>query len=358
MGSLVDRLSPLAGHKVLVTGMSGFKGTWLSLWLRELGAEVIGLSLEPETSPSLFEVTGLNDFCQHIILDIRRRDQIVDCVRKVSPSVVFHLAAQPLVLRSYDEPLETFDVNITGSLNVLEAIRQSSSVRALVYVTSDKCYRNDESGRRYSEEDALGGLDPYSASKAAADLLFTSYCASFFADRDEFGAVSVRSGNVVGGGDWSTDRLLPDCVRALKSNLPIILRNPDSVRPWQHVLDPLAGYLMLAADLVCGSSSRRGAWNFGPDAASFRTVEEVARLAIHRWGAGEIVIEQNSNAGHEARLLMLNSSKARAELGWTPQLDFESAVTSSVNWYRKFQSGADAFDLIRSEIAGYMRGFK
>ncbi len=358
MGSLVDRLSPLADQRILVTGMSGFKGSWLALWLHELGADVWGLSLPPATQPSLFEAVGLAEICSHQIVDIRDRWELLAHMRQISPTVVFHLAAQPLVLHSYEDPLETFDVNVTGSLNLLNAIRSTSSVKALVYVTSDKCYRNKETDHQYKEDDSLGGLDPYSASKAAAEIIFSSYWASFLSERTNFGAVSVRSGNVIGGGDWSENRLIPDCVRALISDQPIALRYPDAVRPWQHVLDPLAGYLILAADLLRDSRSHEGAWNFGPNMESFRTVEEVAKLALSTWGAGHIEISARSSQKDEAILLMLDSSKARAELGWMPFRDFESAVISSIDWYRKFTAGEPPLYLCTNEINEYMVGVK
>lgn len=358
MGSLVDRLSPLADQRILVTGMSGFKGSWLALWLHELGADVWGLSLPPATQPSLFEAVRLAEICSHQIVDIRDRLKLLALMREISPTVVFHLAAQPLVLRSYEDPLETFDVNVTGSLNLLNAVHNTSSVKALVYVTSDKCYRNKETAHHYREEDSLGGLDPYSASKAAAEIVFSSYWASFLSSRAHFGAVSVRSGNVIGGGDWSENRLIPDCIRALLTDQPISLRYPDAVRPWQHVLDPLAGYLILAADLLSDSRSHEGAWNFGPDMKSFRTVEEVARLARSTWGTGHIEISGRSDKKDEAILLMLDSSKARAELGWKPLHDFESAVISSIDWYRKFAGGEPPLDLCTNEINEYMGSVK
>lgn len=288
MDSVVARLAPLRGQRILVTGQTGFKGSWLSIWLRELGAEVWGLSLAPATTPSLYELAGLKELFPHRTIDIRDRFSVLAALRDIEPAVVFHMAAQPLVLKSYEDPLETFDTNIVGSMNVLEAVRQTDSVRSLVYVTSDKCYRNDESGRPYSEVDALGGSDPYSASKAGAEIVFGSYVHSFLSRISHLGAVSVRSGNVIGGGDWSDKRLIPDCVRRLTAHEPVILRNPSSVRPWQHVLDPLAGYLMLAADLLVEPQGREGAWNFGPDSTSFRSVDYVASIAVAAWGSGRV----------------------------------------------------------------------
>jgi CDP-glucose 4,6-dehydratase len=351
--SLVARLTPLKGQRVLVTGQTGFKGSWLSIWLRELGADVWGLSLPPMTNPSLYELAGLTELFPHRTVDIRDRHEVLTAVRDIEPTVVFHMAAQPIVLRSYEDPLETFDTNIVGSINVLEAIRQTESVRSLVYVTSDKCYRNDESGRPYAEMDALGGSDPYSASKAGAEIVFGSYVSSFLSRIGHLGAVSARSGNVIGGGDWSENRLIPDCVRRLTADEPVILRNPTSVRPWQHVLDPLAGYLMLAADLLVESKSREGAWNFGPDSTSFRTVNDVASRAVEAWGSGRIEALGQSTTQHEAGLLMLDSTRARTELGWHPQLDFDDTVRSTMAWHHKVANGGNALELCIADIREY-----
>jgi CDP-glucose 4,6-dehydratase len=356
MGSLVERLAPLDGQRVLVTGLSGFKGSWLAIWLQRLGAEVFGASLPPDVKPSLFELAELDGLTEHVFMDIRSRNELIQLIADISPTVVFHLAAQPLVLQSYRDPVETFDTNVIGSLNVLEAVRQAPSVRSLVYVTSDKCYRNDESGRAYKESDPLGGRDPYSASKAAAEIVFSSYADSFFRDRSDLGSVSVRSGNVIGGGDWSADRLIPDFVRAMNIGQPLMVRSPDAVRPWQHVLDPLAGYLILAADLLRDPKSRSGSWNFGPDSSAFRTVRDVIDLAASSWGDNKFTIQLRQSDHHEAKLLMLDSTRARVDLGWEPRRDFLSAVTSAINWYRRAIEGADHLELCREDIDSYMEG--
>lgn len=354
MGPLVDRLQPLAGKRVLVTGMSGFKGSWLTVWLKMLGSDVVGLSLKPDTQPSLFTDCHIEEHSPHHVVDVRDRSLVIETIERVQPSVVFHLAAQPLVLRSYDDPIETFDTNVTGSLNVLEAVRKCSSVRVLVYVTSDKCYANDESGRPYVETDSLGGHDPYSASKAAAEVLFGAYWSSFYRHREEIGAVSVRSGNVIGGGDWSDNRLVPDCIRALNSDKSIILRSPGAVRPWQHVLDPLKGYLLLAADLINDPQSRVGAWNFGPDTESFHNVERVARQIVDIWGRGHVEVESNASLAHEASLLFLDSTKSRELLGWRPTYSFTEAIAATVEWYRARLTGISARALCEQEIRNYM----
>lgn len=354
MDSLVDRLSPLRGQRVLVTGMSGFKGSWLSLWLDVLGANVTGMSLPPTTTPSLFVDAEIGSPGKHHIVDIRDRTSVLDAMRMFRPTVVFHLAAQPLVLRSYLDPLETFDTNVTGSLNVLEAVRQTDSVQSLVYVTSDKCYSNDESGRPYRETDPLGGRDPYSASKAAAELLFSSYWESFLSDNSKLGAVSARSGNVIGGGDWADDRLVPDAIRSLVRGESITLRHPTAVRPWQHVLDPLKGYLMLAADLLRDSRLHQGPWNFGPNPDSFRTVQQVADKIVDVWGDGASRIELGHSGDHEAGLLLLDSTKARDQLGWIPSLSFDVAVEWTVHWYRSHNVRRQVRETCRRQILDYM----
>lgn len=356
MGPLVGRLSPLSNERVLVTGMSGFKGSWLAVWLRLLGCDVVGLSLEPDTSPSLFDDCAIVSFATHYVVDLRDREAVFETVNKVRPTAVFHLAAQPLVLSSLEDPLKTFDTNVVGSLNLLEAVRRCPTARALVYVTSDKCYANDESGRPYAEDDALGGRDPYSASKAAAEIVFSSYVSSFLEQRDDFGAVSVRSGNVIGGGDWSPNRLLPDCIRALHSNGPVIVRSPQAVRPWQHVLDPLHGYLMLAADLLRNPRSRQGAWNFGPDPKSVHTVEDVVRSAITSWGHGQLVVDESAEEVREAHLLLLDSAKSRSSLGWEPLLHFSAAIDSTVRWYSDYLAGCNARELCEKDILKFMEG--
>lgn len=354
MGSLVDRLAPLRDQRVLITGLPGFKGSWLAIYLRELGALVWGMSLDPVTVPSLFDLTQSSAGWKNNFIDIRNREDVKTCITNLKPTVIFHLAAQPLVRRSYDDPMETFDTNIGGSANVLEAVRSTPSVRAIVYVTSDKCYRNDETGRAYVESDALGGHDPYSASKAAAEIVFEAYCSSFFSHLDTLGAVSVRSGNVIGGGDWSADRIVPDCARSLSGDRPIVVRHPRSVRPWQHVLDPLTGYLMLAADLVTNPSSRSGAWNFGPNQGSFRTVEDLTNLVLKVWGSGQAVHSPATSEKHEAGLLMLDSSRAEFELVWKPRYGFEEAVKNTVLWYQRYSNGEDPLGLCVAEIRDYM----
>ncbi|HVK55272.1 MAG TPA: CDP-glucose 4,6-dehydratase [Burkholderiales bacterium] len=348
--------SVFAGRTVLVTGDTGFKGAWLSLWLHLLGAKVVGLSLPAERSEDLFPRLGLGERILHQDGDIRDLDTVLSVMRKFEPEFCFHLAAQSLVRRSYLEPKLTFDTNVGGSVNVLEAIRHTPSVRVAIYVTSDKCYRNREWVFGYREEDELGGRDPYSASKAAAELLFSSYLDSFFGQRGELGIGSVRAGNVIGGGDWSEDRIVPDCIRALRADAPIRLRNPGATRPWQHVLEPLGGYLLLATKLFSDSMAYRGAWNFGPRVESGRSVEALVRAIVGQWGSGSIEVAPPTAANpHEARLLHLSCDKSYHSLGWQPRWNFERTVTETVDWYRRINAGESAWDVTSEQIHAYMR---
>ena len=360
MGGLVGEglRETFRGERVLVTGSTGFKGSWLSCWLDLLGAEVHGFALRPERGEDLFSAAGLEGRIHQEYGDIRDYARIHAFVKAVKPAFVFHLAAQPLVRRSYEEPKLTVDTNVGGSLNVLEATRESPGIRALVYVTSDKCYLNQEWCWGYRENDVLGGKDPYSASKAAAEIIFGAYSSSFFDDRREFGAASARAGNVMGGGDWSPDRIVPDCIRALKKEDPIRLRQPDATRPWQHVLEPLAGYLILAQRLKDDPGRFHGSYNFGPDEATMKTVRELAEAIIREWGRGSIEIGEKEKRFSEAGLLHLNSDKARQMLGWCPKWDFEETVEKTVAWYGQYLKGADPLGLTRTQIQDYMERWR
>ncbi len=342
------------GRRVLVTGHTGFKGSWLSLWLRQMGAQVMGYALPPERPDDHFNLLGLEKLIEHVTGDIRDIDAVRKAFDQFQPEIVFHLAAQPLVRYSYAEPKLTFDTNVAGSVNILEASRMCPSLKALVYVTSDKCYRNNEWIWGYRENDELGGHDPYSASKAAAELVFSSYQDSFFHARRDFGAASVRAGNVIGGGDWAQDRIVPDAIRALKAGAPIFLRNPNSTRPWQHVLEPLSGYLMIAANLLGEPKRFAGAWNFGPRGESIRTVKDLAEFAAAKWGGGEVQVAPEANAPHEAGLLHLNCDKAHQLLGWYPKWDFERTVAETMHWYREISSGKPALEVSSKQIQSYM----
>lgn len=341
-------------RRVLVTGDTGFKGSWLSLWLHQLGAKVLGFALPPEREKDHFNLLGLENVIEHVTGDIRDCTAIHKAVDGFQPEILFHLAAQPLVRLSYSEPKLTFDTNVAGSVNVLEAARRCESLKAVVYVTSDKCYRNNEWIWGYRETDPLGGHDPYSASKAAAELVFSAYQDSYFNERKNFGAATVRAGNVIGGGDWAKDRLVPDAIRALQGSQPIHIRNPHSTRPWQHVLEPLSGYLLTAARLFHEPKRFSGPWNFGPDAKSIRTVGELVRMVVAEWGSGQIEVSPQANAPHEAQLLHLNCDKANQLMQWRPKWDAERAVAETVRWYRGVFEGQSALDLSRRQISEYM----
>lgn len=342
------------GKRVLVTGDTGFKGSWLSLWLHQLGAQVLGYALPPEGPDDHFNLLGLNKLIEHVDGDIMDAAGFNAVVERFQPEVLFHLAAQPLVRYSYAEPKLTFDTNVGGSVNILEAVRASKSIKALVYVTSDKCYRNNEWIWGYRENDEMGGHDPYSASKAAAELVFSSYQDSFFRSREGFGAATVRAGNVIGGGDWALDRIVPDSIRALREGEPIQLRNPHSTRPWQHVLEPLSGYLMTALRLLEDPKRYAGAWNFGPDSESIRTVGELAQIIVKEWGTGSVLVAQQVNAPHEANLLHLNCDKAHQLMRWRPKWNADRAVAETVSWYRRVNEGGDALAISSQQILAYM----
>ena len=344
-----------AGKRVLVTGDTGFKGSWLCLWLAELGAEVTGFALPADPQNLLFPAVVSAGLVEHVDCDIRDLEATRDIVARTRPQIVFHLAAQALVRRSYAEPQLTFATNLLGSVNVLEAVRGCDSVRALVYITSDKCYLNKEWLWGYRESDELGGRDPYSASKACAELALQAYQHSFFAGREGFGAASTRAGNVIGGGDRSADRIFPDTMAALLSGRPVVLRNPQATRPWQHVLDPLHGYLTLAIALTRDPKGMAGAYNFGPHERSIRTVDDLARLAVQIWGAGEVEHRRDANPPYESTLLHLSSEKAHRQLGWYPKWAFERAVAEATRWYRDVRDGGAPLEVSRRQLRSFMQ---
>ena len=348
------QLSFYRDKRVLVTGDTGFKGSWLSLWLAELGAQVTGYALPPERDLDHFNLLGLDQRIRHIDGDVRDSDALQQAVQEFQPEVIFHLAAQALVRTSYQDPKLTFDTNIGGSVNVLETVRAAPSVRALIYVTSDKCYLNKEWLWGYRENDELGGRDPYSASKAAAEIVFSAYQHSFFEERPDVGVASVRAGNVIGGGDWSDDRILPECIKALQSNQPILLRRPAATRPWQHVLEPLSGYLSLGTALCEAPGRYSGAWNFGPESSSVRTVRELADTIIEYWGGGTVQEEGAVSGPHEARLLALNCDKAHQLLGWQARWDFARTVAETTRWYKAVHANEPALPLSQQQIHAYM----
>ena len=350
---MVSHQGTYIGRRVLITGHTGFKGSWLALWLSKLGADVTGYALAPDYERSHFESLDLSNHIRHIEGDLRNTNALGRAFEEAKPEFVFHLAAQALVRRSYDDPLTTFATNVLGSANVLEEVRGCDDIRALVFVTSDKCYENREWVWGYRENDQLGGQDPYSASKAGAEMAFAAYQHSFFQDRKDFGAASARAGNVIGGGDWAEDRIIPDCIRSLEAGKPIVLRNPDATRPWQHVLDPLNGYLTLAAALANNPETFRGAWNFGPDVGAGLTVGELAERAVKHWGGGTVEVDRPKDAPFEHRLLQLSIDKAKLELNWHPRWHSDRAVEESVNWYKAVFGGHAAWDVSRAQIKSF-----
>jgi CDP-glucose 4,6-dehydratase len=346
-----------AGKRVLLTGHTGFKGSWLALWLRDLGAEVTGYALAPPTTPSLFEAAGVARACRSVVADVRDAGRLRAVLAETRPDLVFHLAAQALVRASYEAPVETLETNVLGTAHLLEAIRREGRPCAAVVVTSDKCYENREWLYGYREDEPMGGHDVYSMSKGAAELVVSSFRRSFFDPaqlaRHGVAIATARAGNVVGGGDWAKDRIVPDSVAALAEGRPIAVRNPDGVRPWQHVLEPLGGYLLLgarlsgvgpgAADVAAGPEARARyceAWNFGPRTEDARPVRAVVEALIAAWGGGSWEDRRVPGAPHEAGLLRLSIEKAHARLGWTPRWAFGETVRRTAGWYRAFHAGA------------------
>ena len=342
-----------AGRRVFITGHTGFKGSWLAFLLNDIGADVMGFALPPVTVVNHFDLLGLENKIKHIVGDIRDASLLASTLKEFQPEFVFHLAAQALVRPSYADPVATFSTNVIGSVNLLDAVRQCESVRSLVYITSDKCYENVEWIWGYRENDQLGGRDPYSASKAAAEIVFSSYSRSFFEQRPSLGAATTRAGNVIGGGDWAVDRIIPDCIRAIEAGDPIRLRNPGATRPWQHVLEPLAGYLLLAARLYEEPKRWGGSWNFGPSTNEVRTVQNVAEVIIEHLGKGRIEIIESQAQVHEARLLQLNCDKAHQLLGWYPRWHVEQTLEATALWYKTMINGGNADEITRSQIHEY-----
>lgn len=352
----LEGLSFFRGKRVFITGHTGFKGSWLSFLLASIGADVMGYALAPNTEPNHFDMLGLSRDISHVIGDIRDAKFMQSQIKAFKPEIVFHLAAQALVKNSYIDPVLTFDTNIMGSLNLLEAVRHSDSVKSLVYITSDKCYENLEWVWGYRENDRLGGRDPYSASKAAAEIVFDAYTRSYFSAVDGFGAASARAGNVIGGGDWAADRIVPDCIRAITTGNAIKLRNPFSTRPWQHVLEPLSGYLALAKSLYESPKKFQGPWNFGPNSSEVRTVEDVAKSIIRTFGKGEIELLSPGAMHHEANLLQLNCDKANAILGWRPTWGVEKTFQITGEWYRWVANGNNAREITQAQVKEFFEG--
>jgi CDP-glucose 4,6-dehydratase len=343
------------GKRVFVTGHTGFKGGWMSLWLDSLGAEVIGYALNPPSQPNLYELANVARVVRHHDGDVRDLEHLKKCIACEKPDVIFHLAAQAIVRTSYANPVETFASNVMGTVNLLEAARQSETVRVIVVITSDKCYENRETLVGYREGDPMGGRDPYSSSKACAELVTFAYAQSFFSSTDSRAVLSsARAGNVIGGGDWAADRLVPDCMRALLQTSPILVRNPQATRPWQHVLEPLAGYLRYAERLWLCPRSMPRALNFGPYDTDIRCVSELVTAIVDRWGEGRWESIAGSQV-HEAGLLSLDSMLARQKVGWAPRLDFRTAIDFTVDWYREYAVGAPMHRVTLSQISAYER---
>jgi len=355
VASLALDLQTLKGRRVLVIGHTGFKGSWLSYLLAQSGAKVFGIGLPAQSNPAHYELLRLADAIDSTMCDIRNLDELSKQFRRIRPDVVFHLAAQAFVRTSYSDPYLTFSTNVFGSTNILECFRQTTSIEALVYVTSDKCYRNKEKQQGYVETDELGGIDPYSLSKAAAEMVYSGYVNSVLKDLPERYVASARAGNVIGGGDWSPDRLVPDCVRALQNSETIEIRYPGATRPWQHVLEPLSGYVRLAVGLLNREIQSGESWNFGPPEDSVNTVQEVADFISQRWKSGTLIHVSSPPSGmHEAGLLQLNSTKALRDLGWRTRWDFETTLSKTTDWYRSYYNGSDARDLTSGDIRAYL----
>lgn len=359
MESLVNRSQLAAyyqGKKVFLTGHTGFKGAWLAAWLHSLGATVKGYALEPENDSCLYNSLHLAELCDSVIADIRDRKRLSDEIISFNPDYIFHLAAQPLVRRSYRIPAETFEVNVAGTANLLEAVRDLPGKCTVVIITTDKVYENKEIDVLYKESDSLGGYDPYSASKACTELVVSSFRNSFF-NTAQFSShhkaiASARAGNVIGGGDFSEDRIIPDIVRALKQQLTIDVRNPHAVRPWQHVLEPLGGYLLLGGLLNDNPEKYSGAYNFGPLPADHLTVEELVKLSINVWGSGNWKDTSDPSQPHEATLLKLDITKAAEQLNWKPKLDAAKAIEWTINWYKQTD---DIRNFTFNQLESYMQ---
>ena len=341
---------------VFLTGHTGFKGAWLSLWLQRLGAHVIGYALGPPSQPALFEVAGGDTVSQHICADIRDRAALTAAIREARPSIVLHLAAQSLVRASYDDPVETYSTNVMGTLNLLEAVRATGGVAAVINVTSDKCYENRNWHWAYRENEPMGGFDPYSSSKGCAELLTSAYRGSYFSESDSAPALaSARAGNVIGGGDWAADRIIPDSIRAFETGQPLKVRNPLATRPWQHVLEPLSGYLLLAERLGQGDGRMdfAEAWNFGPSDNGVLTVGELMTRATALWGPEASWAPDKTVQPHEDTLLKVDAAKARARLQWRNRLGVDDALAWTIDWHRQWRAGECARALCLDQIQRY-----
>lgn len=356
----LDRVDPSfwRGKNVFLTGHTGFKGSWLALWLSSMGAKVTGFALAPNTKPNLFEVAQVQALLDNsYIADIRDLGLLQKAMLQTRPEIVIHMAAQPLVRYSYAHPVETYATNVMGTVHVLESIRNLDSVRAAVIVTTDKCYENKEWPWGYREDEPMGGHDPYSSSKGCAELVTSAYRQSYFTPdqyhRHGVGIASARAGNVIGGGDWSDDRLIPDAIKAFEQHQPLMIRNPLATRPWQHVLEPLSGYLVLAQALCRGGANFDGAWNFGPKDHDARSVKEVVNLLIKNWHSPASWVQDIGEQPHEAHSLKLDCSKAQQYLGWTPKWSLEQAIEKIAQWQDAYQQHSNMQEFIFQQISSY-----
>ncbi len=340
------------GKRVLLTGHTGFKGSWLSLWLQSLGATLRGIALEPPTNPALFDVANVAAGMEHTIIDIRDFAAVKAQMDEFRPEIIIHMAAQPLVRLSYSQPIETYATNVMGTVHVLEASRQINSVKAIVNITTDKCYENREWVWGYREEEPMGGFDPYSSSKGCAELVSAAYRKSFLKDAG-IAMATARAGNVIGGGDWALDRLIPDILRALQNNEQVLIRNPHAIRPWQHVLEPLSGYLLLAERLYTNGQTDAEGWNFGPRDEDARPVRWIVEHVCGNWGKGASWALQSGSHPHEASFLKLDISKARQRLEWAPRWSLETALRHITDWHQAWLSGQDMRAVCLKQISEY-----
>lgn len=346
------------GKRVLVTGHTGFKGSWLCIWLHELGAEVIGVAKDPFTERDNYVLAGLNHKIVDLRGDITDGEQMKEIFKKYQPEIVFHLAAQPLVRLSYEIPVETYQTNVIGTINIMEAMRVTDSVKVGVMITTDKCYENKEQIWGYRENEPMGGYDPYSSSKGAAEIAINSWRRSFFNPADygkkhHVSLASVRAGNVIGGGDWAIDRIIPDCIRAIETNKTIEIRSPKAIRPWQHVLEPLSGYMLLASKMWKDPTKYCEGWNFGPNTESIVDVWTVASEVVKNYGKGDLKDGSDPNALHEAKLLMLDINKSKFDLGWEPRMNIHECISMTTDWYKKYKK-VGVYDLCVEEIIKYL----